>query len=303
MKEKQAKTYSQLDKIPGGQASDHVTPGCVLLEGGAFQGVFSSGVLDALMLADMNLSAAVGVSAGALNAYNYIAGAIGRSARVNLVYRHDSRWVGRKAFRGNRGIMGFDFLFGELTETFPLDHAGMMTSGRRLVAVATNCLTGQPEYFEKDCGCMEQAVRASASMPIVSAMVPIHGEPYLDGGCSNRIPLDWVLAQGFEKIIVVRTKARDFRREEKAPGAIKRFLYRKYPAFLSAMENSNVLYNQTCDRMEQLEKKGRILVIYPSGENAVSHLEGDMEKLGRLYFEGMETTRERMEEIRRYLGL
>lgn len=295
------KIYEHLDKIPDGYASRRVTPGCVLLEGGAFHGVFSSGVLDALMLADINLETAIGVSAGALNAYNYVAGAIGRSARVNLTYRHDPRWVGWKAMQRNHGIMGFDFLFGQLAQDLPIDREGMLVSERRLVAVATNCLTGKPAYFEKDCGCIEQAVRASASMPIISKMVDIQGEPYLDGGCSNRLPLDWVLEQGFDKIIVVRTKVREFRREEKASGVLKRLLYRKYPEFLAAMERSNVLYNQTCDQLEQLERAGRLLVLYPTGENSVGHLEGDMEKLGRLYFEGLETTNSRMEEIKRYL--
>ena len=41
--------YSGIDNLPRGKASDHLTQGCLVLEGGAFRGVYTSGVLDALM--------------------------------------------------------------------------------------------------------------------------------------------------------------------------------------------------------------------------------------------------------------
>ena len=46
-----------------------------------------------LMEAGINLSCTVGVSAGALNGMNYVSGQIGRSGRLNLTYRHDSRYA------------------------------------------------------------------------------------------------------------------------------------------------------------------------------------------------------------------
>lgn len=133
-------------------------------------------------------------------------------------------------------------------------------------------------------------------------MVWIDNVPYLDGGCANRLPLNWVLEQGFKKLLVVRTQPKRFRREEKENNPICKFLYRDYPQFLQALHDSNLLYNQTCDELEQLERDGRILVIYPSGQNMVSRLEGDMEKLGSLYFEGLHTTQARIEEIKRYFS-
>ncbi len=46
---------------------------------------------------------------GLLNGFNYVAGQIGRSARINLGYRHDSRYVGLEAFKNNKGIIDLIF--------------------------------------------------------------------------------------------------------------------------------------------------------------------------------------------------
>ncbi|HAM31596.1 MAG TPA: patatin family protein, partial [Erysipelotrichaceae bacterium] len=42
------KVFSGLVYLPKGQASDNIIEGCIVLEGGAFRGVYGEGVLDAL---------------------------------------------------------------------------------------------------------------------------------------------------------------------------------------------------------------------------------------------------------------
>ena len=66
----------------------------LLLEGGSLRGLYTAGVLDILMENDLYFPAVVGVSAGALNAYNYVAHQPGRAASINLRYRHDRRYFG-----------------------------------------------------------------------------------------------------------------------------------------------------------------------------------------------------------------
>lgn len=200
------KTYSHPDNIPRAVAKETLIHGCLVLEGGAFRSVYEAGVLDALMIHDINLDCVIGVSAGALNGMNYVAGQIGRSAYVNLKYRHDSRYVGLKAIHHNAGIIGFDFAFNEINKEYPFHYEHFNRPEQRFIAVATNCLTGCPAYFEK--GKFKnifQAVRASASLPYLSKIVDIQGEPYLDGGCSDKIPFKWAIKNQYNKIIVIRT--------------------------------------------------------------------------------------------------
>ena len=301
---KKNKVFSGLDRLPKGLASEHLTEGCVVLEGGAFRGLYTSGVLDALMEAGINLSCTVGVSAGALNGMNYVSGQIGRSGRLNLTYRHDSRYVGLKAIRKNRGVIGFDFILKNVNKEDPLNEERFFRPDRRFIVVATDCITGRPRYFEKSEGeTIFQAVRASASMPYVSKMVMINGVPYLDGGCSDKVPFRWPLDQGYQKVIVIRTRPMDYRKKERSDHSLTDRLYHDYPQFSRVLDASNANYNRQCRALIELAAKKKIYVIAPSRPIDISRLEGDMEKLGGLYFLGYENAKKQLPAIREYLGI
>lgn len=298
------KIFSGIEDLPGGDAPETIVPGCLVLEGGAFRGLYSSGVLDAMMEEGLNLACTVGVSAGALNGMNYVSGQIGRSARVNLRYRHDSRYVGRTALRNDRGIIGFSFLFEGLKDLDPLNAERFMRPERRFVAVATNCLDGKAVYFEKGkCSSIFKAIQASASMPYVSKMVMVGGLPCLDGGCACKIPYQWAIDEGYEKIVVVKTRPDDFRKKvsDSEKRSLTDRLYKKYPEFSKTLDNTNAEYNRQCDEIEQLRKEGRLFVISPSKAVKVGRLETDMEKLGKLYYMGYEDVKGQLEELKKYL--
>lgn len=54
------KIYSGFHQLPHGNASTMVQEGCIVLEGGAFRGLYGEGVLDALMLENINLRCTIG---------------------------------------------------------------------------------------------------------------------------------------------------------------------------------------------------------------------------------------------------
>ncbi len=54
----------------------------LVLEGGAFRGLFTAGVLDALLDIGADFKYVVGVSAGATNAYSYISKQKGRNLEI-----------------------------------------------------------------------------------------------------------------------------------------------------------------------------------------------------------------------------
>lgn len=146
---KKNKVFSGLDRLPKGLASEQLTEGCVVLEGGAFRGLYTSGVLDALMEAGINLSCTVGVSAGALNGMNYVSGQIGRSGRLNLTYRHDSRYVGLKAIRKNRGVIGFDFILKNVNKEDPLNEERFFRPDRRFIVSPRTVSQAGPGTLKK----------------------------------------------------------------------------------------------------------------------------------------------------------
>ncbi|MGX7200280.1 patatin-like phospholipase family protein [Enterococcus nangangensis] len=298
------KIFSGLAELPQGQAPDTLHKGCIVLEGGAFRGVYGEGVLDVLMAAGINMECTIGCSAGAMNGLNYVAGQIGRAARMNLRYRHDSRYVGLEAFRHNRGVIGFDFVFGDIEGIEPLNEERFYQPQRRFVAVTANCRTGQAEYFEKGQGNILQAVQASASMPFVSKPVEINGDPFLDGGCCDKVPYQWAMDQGYEKIIVVRTREESYRKKlhsERTKRAM-RLAYRHYPKFVTALETMNDNYNQQCAAITELGQAGRLFVISPTEPVSISRLEKDMEKLGALYYQGQHDATTQLSALEKYLA-
>ena len=304
---KDQSVYNGLDSLPTGRAKNWLVPGCMVLEGGAFRGTYTAGVLDALMQANINLQTTIGVSAGALTGLNYVSGQIGRAGRMNLLFRHDDRYVGLTAMKNNKGVIGFDFMFSEeLDGVEPFDMERLLKPDRRFLAVASNLRTGKEEYFEAGkCEDIFLACQASASMPYVSKPVEMGEDLYLDGGCCCKIPFQWALDNGFEKIVVIRTRDRAFRKEVSAlkSRAAANTVYRHYPEFAEAVEHSDEMYNAQCDAVQALEDEGRIFVIAPSRPVDISRLEGDMDKLGSLYDLGYMDGRNQLEGLAAYLGL
>lgn len=296
------KPYSHLDEIPTGRAAEGLVEGCLVLEGGAFRGLYSQGIIDVLMLLGINLSCTIGVSAGALAGMGYVAEQVGRSARVNIGYRHDDRYIGMRAFLNSRSPLDLGFLLEDRGILEPFDWERFNDPRRRFVAVATNCRTGAATYFEKGaCSDIAQAVRASASMPYSTPMVMVDGDPYLDGACSNRIPYEWALEQGYDKIVVIRTRDLSYRKEDKDV-ALARAMYRNYPALVANLATAGARYNAQCDAVDELAASGRIFRFAPSEPVSIGNMEDDVEKLGDLYWLGVYDCFENLDALRAYLS-
>ncbi len=296
------KTYEKLDELPSGRASEHITEGCAVLEGGAWRGLYTLGVIDRLMENDINLQSVIGVSAGALCGMNYVSGQIGRAARINLSHRHDRNYVGIGALRRDRGVTGFSYLFHELNEEYPFDEERFFDQSRRFAAVATDIESGEAEVFEKDDReAIYAAVQASATVPYVSRPVEIRGKKYLDGGLAVRIPVDWALHEGYQKILVVRTRDRNYRKTVHRPLHITDLEYRQYPNLKFDLEEQAARYNVLIEHLNMLEQSGRIFVIAPSRPVTIRRFEGDMNALADIYWLGYQDSLDHLEELKEYL--
>ena len=88
----------------------------LVLEGGTFRPVFSSGVMDALLSEDIMLPYCIGVSAGIADGVSYISRQKGRNLEIVQKYRNDKRYVSKRNFRKCRSLFGLDFVFGEIPD-------------------------------------------------------------------------------------------------------------------------------------------------------------------------------------------
>lgn len=273
------------------QPSSHNTESTALvLEGGGLRGVFTCGVLDCFMDNGIRFPFTIGVSAGACNGLSYMSGQRGRAKCSNIDLMEKHKYVGFRYLLSQGCIMDFKLLFEDFPEKIiPYNYDAYFSNPDRFVMVTTNCLTGKAEYFEEKSSAARvmDIVRASSSLPFVSKITYVDGTPMLDGGITDSIPVRYAMEQGYEKLVVILTRNKGYRKKDNKMRISKAF-YRKYPQLLRALSERNAVYNQTMDLIENLEAEGRILVIRPERPIEVGRMEKDTDKLTALYQEGYE---------------
>ena len=260
----------------------------LVLEGGGLRGVFTCGVLDCFMDHGIRFPFTVGVSAGACNGLSYMSGQRGRAKSSNIDLMDKHHYVGLKYLLTQGCIMDFKLLFEDFPEKIiPYDYEAYFSNPDRYVMVTTNCLTGKAEYLEEKSSSerVMSIVRASSSLPYVTKITYVDGIPMLDGGIADSIPVRYALDQGYEKLVVILTRNKGYRKKEGKVRIAKAF-YRKYPALQNALMERNIVYNRAMDLIESLEDQGKITVIRPIRPVEVGRMEKDTAKLSALYQEG-----------------
>ena len=260
----------------------------LVLEGGGLRGVFTCGVLDSFMDHGIRFPFTVGVSAGACNGLSYMSGQRGRAKASNIDLMEKHHYVGYRYLLTQRCIMDFKLLFEDFPEKIiPYDYDAYFSNPDRFVMVTTNCLTGKAEYLEEKTSSARvmDIVRASSSLPFVSPITYVDGIPMLDGGIVDSIPIEFAINQGYEKLVVILTRNKGYRKKI-GQMPLAKVAYRKYPHLQRALQERNAVYNRTMDLIDRLEDEGRIIVIRPVRPVEVSRMEKDTDKLRALYQEG-----------------
>ncbi len=279
--------------------------GALVLEGGALRGMFTAGVLDVLLEKGIEFSYVNGVSAGSLNGMNYISKQRERSRDINLQFVNDKRYLGARNIVSNGGIFNFHFLFGEISEQlYPFDAREFFLSQQRFEVVATNCRTGQAEYFEKGKEAeIIKAAAASCSMPILSSMIVLNEQRYLDGGVSDPIAYRRAMGQGYQKVVAVLTRQEGFRKPQisRALAVAYKRRYHRYPKLVSKLLKMPEHYNEMQREIAQLSAGKRMFLIRPSKPVTVARTEKDTKKLRELYEEGKREALARLPELMEYL--
>ena len=262
----------------------------LVLEGGGLRGVFTCGVLDCFMDKGIRFPFTVGVSAGACNGLSYMSGQRGRAKSSNIDLMDKHHYVGFKYLLTQGCIMDYKLLFEDFPEKIiPYDYEAYFANTDRFVMVTTNCLTGKAEYLEEksDSKRVMDIVRASSSLPYVTKITYVDGVPMLDGGIADSIPVEYAQSQGYERMVVVLTRNKGYRKNEKQL-PVPKFIYRKYPELRKTLSSRNAEYNRTMEMIERLEDEGRMTVIRPVHPIEVDRMEKDTDKLRSLYQEGYE---------------
>lgn len=279
----------------------------MVLEGGSLRGIFTTGVLDTMLEHNIPIDGIVAVSAGALFGINYFSNQKGRAIRYNRKYLGDKRYISAHSLLTTGNLVNKEFTFYKLTkELDPFDNETFMKNKKDFYVTATNIETGSPEYL-KITNVYEQLeeFRASSALPFASEIIEINGKKYLDGGISDSIPLDKCIELGYDKIIIILTQPKEFRKPplDKAKLKMINLKYHKYPNLLKAMEQRYIKYNQTLDKIIDLENKKEIFVIRPSKKIDLDIKNPDKIKIDEVYNMGINDCNKIIGELKDYLNI
>ena len=266
------------------------------------RGLYSAAVLDVLMDEGIKVDAIYATSAGVLFGVNYISGQRGRAIRYNKRFSRDKRYMGIYSLITSGNIINKDFAFYEVPFTLDVfDQEAYSRSETKMIATVTNVHTGGVEYIEvKDVLEQMEVLRAASAMPFVSQMVELDGQLYLDGGLSDSIPLKKCQEDGYERIIVVETRPKGYRKSKTNPIAAKLF-YSKYPNLVETINNRYIAYNSILEEIDELDERGEIVLVRPSKELHLGRVESNPDRLQEMYDLGIEDAKVFLPRIKEFI--
>ena len=276
----------------------------LVLEGGGMRGLFSAGVLDALLeLKELSVNGIVGVSSGALFGVNYVSKQKERAVRYNKKYADDKRYMGLHSWITTGNAVNKDFAFYELPCKLDVfDNETFKKAKTDFYVVMTNVESGKPEYvLIEDAFAQMEYLRATSALPFASKIIEINGKKYLDGGISDSIPIDFCESLGYDKIIAVLTRPEGTYKEDKL-GFLYKLVYRKYPNLVNSLLNMATDYEKVLAKIKDLENKGKIFVVRPPEVLKIGRLEKNRDKIQKVYDTGLNTGLKELDNIVKYLN-
>ena len=276
----------------------------LVLEGGAMRGLFTAGILDVLLEADVAFDGVVGVSAGAAFGINFVSRQLGRTIRYNKRFAHEWRYCSLRSWLTTGDLFGAEFAYHVVPEQLdPFDCETFEQSKTAYHLVCTDVRTGKAVYQQLNKGGHETYdwVRASASMPMVSKPVRIGEHLLLDGGVADSIPLAFFENEGYERNVVILTQPEGYIKGHNKLMPLMRIALRNYPAMVHALDVRHVMYNQQLELVRQRELEGKALAIRPTEKLDIGHISHDPDEMQAVYDIGRKEGKKQLERIQEFL--
>ena len=278
----------------------------LVVEGGGMKCAYSAGVLDGFIKDNITVDYCIGVSAGSANLCSYTAGQFGRSRRFYTDHIKEPMYFGFKSLLKTGNLFNLRYIYGDLSNEGggdPIDYDKMMSNPVEFEVVATNALTGEPEYFNKKDFQRNNYVQimASSAIPAVSKPVFIAGIPYYDGGISAAVPVKRAFEKGCDKIICLLSKSRNFVKTPEKNKLMYSLACRRYPNAIKDMDNRHIMYKKCQDEMFEAEKAGKAFIFSLETDLHISTYKMDPEVNQKLYELGVNDYNAHKEELLRFM--
>ena len=261
--------------------------------GGGLRGIYAVGVFDRCLEDGIEFDYHVGVSAGTANLASFLAGQKGRNYRFYTDYVMRPEYLGWKALRISGNLLNLDYIYDTLSRhdgEDPLDYAHMVRTGKPFQIAATDAKTGKVVWFgmedmRQDC---YTPITASSCVPVFCRACRFQGGKYFDGGIAEPIPYQYAFDAGCDKLVVVLSRPKDFRRGKGHDAWLARLLALRWPRCARVLAQRGELYNRQLDALTELERQGKVLIIAPEDIFGMDTLKRDREAMEKLYAKGYE---------------
>ena len=279
----------------------------LVVEGGGLRGAYSGGILDILADKEIKFGGAAGTSAGATHLCSYLSGQVGRNFRIDTIHSRSPRYMSFRNLLFTGDYFAFDYCYKQVPykiDPFDFDKFTEECKDTEFRVCMTDVETGLAvypritDYRNED---EMNYIRASASIPILSNVVEIHGKKYLDGGIANSIPFDPLFKGGFERAVVILTRPLGYRKKKNKALPLVKLAFRQYPKLVEAVATRHIRYNRALDELAKLESEGKVFIFRPSRLIKISQIETNKKKIAELYELGKEDAHNKMPELLKFL--
>ncbi|WP_180270667.1 patatin-like phospholipase family protein [Sporanaerobium hydrogeniformans] len=279
----------------------------LIVEGGGMRGAYTAGVLDAFDDHHLFFPYIVAVSAGANTVCSYLSKQKERNNRIYTEWITDKRFIHVNNLFKEGCYFGMQFLFEELPLNLdPFDFETFKKAKNIFKVGTTHCKTGKAVYFEP-LRCEKQLdtnhlLQASSSLPLIAKPVLINGDYYLDGGIVDAIPIEQSIKDGNTHHVIVLTRNASYRKKPSTSmSRLAKLGLKQYPEIAEALRVRHLRYNATLDKLERLEKEGKVFVFRPQAPLKVDRYEKNPVKLKALFKQGYDETVSNLSQYTKWL--
>ena len=289
----------------------NVTGTALLFEGGGMRASYTSAMVVALLEAGIHLDFVAGISAGSSNTANYLSRDAWRARHSFVDFAADPKFGNWKTFVRGDGLFNAQYIYEETglpDQALPYDWDTYRANPAAVRIGAFDAESGEQVWWGRQDTPMIQdlmvRVRASSTMPVLMPPVHLDGRTYVDGalGPDGGIPVSAAEDAGYDRFLAVLTRERDY---VKGPERFPRFYlryFRKHPAIAEALLTRWKRYNQTREKLFDLERQGKAYLFVPE-RMPVSNGERNVARLRASHEAGLVQARREIPAIRDFLGL
>ncbi len=259
--------------------------------GGGFRGIYATGVLDYCQDNAIEFDLALAISAGSANLASFLARQRGRNYTFYTEYAFRKQYASLRNFICGKGFFDVDYVYGTLSNSDgenPLDYPALRDNPAEYIVIATDAVTGEATYFDKNSLSQDNyaPLKASSSIPFINKPYFIDGKPYYDGALGNPVPVEKAFELGCDLVVLILTKPADKPREQGFDAKLAKRIRKKYPKAAEQLTLRAQHYNEGVAAAREYAKQGKLAIISPDDTCGVDTLHKDRESLKKLYEKG-----------------